>query len=272
MNNSSVCYFNGDFLKYENLNIHVSDLLFQRGYGVFDFFRCRNGSLFWMEDYLDRFFRSKEISGIELSLGRKEIVSVIHSLQERNGLANGAYKLILSGGESDNLESVTGPANFLILNLDWKRPSEEFFENGVNLISERFERPNPEAKTLYYFNSMRLQKKMKEYAAAEVMYFNSLLYEGSRANLFFVKGDRVSTPASGILFGITRKQILAMVPDIHVEDIPAGCLFDFDEIFLASTTREITPVVMVDGRKIGNGSRGSVTRDIQNLLWNSWNK
>ena len=271
MNNSSVCYFNGDFLKYENLKIHVSDLLFQRGYGVFDFFRCRNGILFWMEDYLDRFIRSKEISGIELSMDRKEIISVIHRLQEKNGLANGAFKLILTGGVSDNLESSTGPSNFIILNLDWKRPMQEFFENGVNLISERFERPNPEAKTLYYFNSLRLQEKMKEFAAADVMYFNSLLLEGSRANLFFVKGGRVSTPASGILHGITRKQILAMVPEIHVEDIPAEGRYDYDEIFLASTTREITPVVRLDGKSIGKGSRGPVTREIQTILWNSWN-
>ena len=116
MNNSAVCYFNGDFLKYENLNIHVSDLLFQRGYGVFDFFRCRNGSLFWLDDYLDRFFRSAEIAEIEIGVNRHELSSVIYSLQERNGMKNGAFKLMLSGGYSDNLESVTRE----IQNALWK--------------------------------------------------------------------------------------------------------------------------------------------------------
>ena len=266
MNNSSFCYFNGDFLKYENLNIHVSDLLFQRGYGVFDFFRCRNGSLFWLDDYLDRFFRSAEIAEIEIGVNRHELSSIIYSLQERNGMKNGAFKLMLSGGYSDNLESVTGAPNLLILNLDWNRPSKEIFENGVNLISEKFARPNPEAKTLYYFNSLRLQKKMKEFSAVDQMYYTQYISEASRANLFFVKDGRISTPASNILLGITRKQILSLFPEISVEDIDAQSRYDFDEMFISSTTREVTPVVMLDGRKIGNGKAGPVTRDIQNAL------
>lgn len=272
MNNSTTCYFNGDFLKYENLTIHASDLLFQRGYGVFDFFRCRNGSLFWMEDYLDRFLNSAKIAGIEPGLNKSEISSVISSLQDRNGMLNGAFKLMLTGGYSDNLESVTGAPNLLILNLNWNRPAKEIFENGVNLISEEFVRPNPEAKTLYYFNSMRLQQKMKEFSAVDVMYYTKHISETSRANLFFVKDGRVITPANDILPGITRKQILSLFPEIKVEDIDAQNRYDFDEMFICSTTREVTPVVMVDGQKIGKGTVGPVTREIQDVLFKSWNK
>jgi len=272
MNNLLICYFNGDFLKYENLSIHVSDLLFQRGYGVFDFFRCRNGSLYWLDDYLDRFFNSAKIAGLEISMNRNELSSIIYSLQQKNGMQNGAFKLMLSGGYSDNLESVTGTPNLLILNLKWNRPAQEIFQNGVSLISEEFVRPNPEAKTLYYFNSMRLQQKMKEFSAVDVMYFTNFISETSRANLFFVKEGRVSTPSSNILPGVTRKQILSMFPEIAVEDIDAQNRFDFDEMFISSTTREVTPVVMLDGRKIGNGTVGPITREIQDVLLKSWNK
>lgn len=270
--NNSICYFNGDFLKYENLNIHASDLLFQRGYGVFDFFRCRNGSLFWLDDYLDRFYNSAEIAGIEIGLNRTELSSVIYNLQEKNGMQNGAFKLMLSGGYSDNLESVTGAPNLLILNLNWNRPAKEIFENGVNLVSEKFVRPNPEAKTLYYFNSMRLQQKMKEFLAVDVMYYTNHISETSRANLFFVKDSRVITPAKDILLGITRKQILRLFPEIKVEDIDAQNRYDFDEMFICSTTREVTPVVMVDRKKIGKGAVGPITREIQDVLFKSWNK
>ena len=272
MNNLLICYFNGDFLKYENLSIHVSDLLFQRGYGVFDFFRCRNGSLYWLDDYLDRFFNSAKIAGLEISMNRNELSSIIYSLQQKNGMQNGAFKLMLSGGYSDNLESVTGTPNLLILNLKWNRPAQEIFQNGVSLISEEFVRPNPETKTLYYFNSMRLQQKMKEFSAVDVMYFTNFISETSRANLFFVKEGRVSTPSSNILPGVTRKQILSMFPEIAVEDIDAQNRFDFDEMFISSTTREVTPVVMLDGHKIGKGTVGPITREIQNVLQKSWNK
>jgi len=219
--------------------------------------------MLWLEDYVERLFTSLELSGIEVNLDREQFTSVIHDLQQKNGLINGAYKVIVSGGYSDNLESVTGQANFVILNLLWDSPPEEAFVKGVNLISERYVRPNPEVKTLYYFNTLRLQKKLREYNAVDVMYYTDTISEASRANLFFVKGGTVYTPASDILKGITRKQVLSLFSEIRVEDVEADRLYEFDEIFLTSTSRDVTPVVSVEGQKIGNGTPGLATREIK---------
>jgi len=263
MNQSNSCYFNGDLVPFGDLHLHVTDLLFQRGYGVFDFFRSRKGSIPWLEDYMERLFTSLELSGIEVDLDREQFASVIHDLQEKNGLVNGAFKVIVTGGYSDNLESATGKANFVILNISWEKPPEETFEKGVHLIRERYVRPNPEVKTLYYFNTLRLQKKLREYKAVDVLYHTGTISEASRANLFFVKGKRIYTPASDILKGITRKQVLSLFNEIQVEDIEAGLLYDFDEIFLTSSSRDVTPVVSVEGQKIGKGTPGPLTREIQ---------
>ena len=263
MNHSNYCYFNGDLVQFDKIQLHVSDLLFQRGYGIFDFFRTRNGSIPWLDYYLDRLFNSLDLSGMEVDMDRKQFASVIHDLQEKNGLDNGAFKVIVSGGYSDNLESVTGKANILILNLDWKKPPEETFKKGVHLISDSYVRPNPEVKSLYYFNTLRLQKKLREYGAADVLYHTDRISEASRANLFFVKGGHVSTPTSDILKGITRKTVLSMFEEIHLKDVEARRLYEFDEIFMTSTTRDVTPVVMVEGKKIGTGAPGPVTREIQ---------
>ncbi len=266
MNNSEYCFFNGEYIRYNEICIHVSDLQFQRGYGVFDFFRTRNGEIPWMDDYLDRFFNSSIYAGINCDLNRQEVRTVIHSLLEKNGLENGAFKLILTGGYSDNLENVTGHSNLLILNRPWKRPPADTFERGVNLISDYFVRPNPEIKSLYYLNSLRLQQKMKAYNAVDVLYHTDIISETSRANLFFVKNGRIFTPASNILNGITRKQLLKTIPEIQVEDIEASRLYDFDEVFLSSTSREITPVIAIDGNKTGNGTPGKITREIMEML------
>ena len=263
MNQSYYCYFNGDLVPFGDLYLHVTDLLFQRGYGIFDFFRSRKGSIPWLEDYMDRLFTSLELSGIEVDLDREQFASVIHDLQQKNGLVNGAFKVIVTGGYSDNLESASGQANFIILNVAWNRPPEESFEKGVNLISESFVRPNPEVKTLYYFNTLRLQKKLREYKAVDVMYHSDRISEASRANLFFIKGKRIYTPASNILKGITRKRVLSLSSEIQVEDVEAGLLYDFDEIFLTSSSRDVTPVVSVEGQKIGKGTPGPLTREIQ---------
>ena len=262
MNQSNYCYFNGDLVRFQDLQLHVTDLLFQRGYGVFDFFRCRNGSMLWLEDYVERLFTSLELSGIEMHLDREQFTNVIHDLQERNGLLNGAFKVIVSGGYSDNLESVTGQANIVILNIHWKKFSDKTFEKGVNLIREKYVRPNPEVKTLYYFNRLKLQKKLREFDAVDVMYYTDTISEASRANLFFVKGGQVYTPVSNILKGITRKQVLSLFSEIRLEDIEADRLYDFDEIFLTSTSNDVTPVVSVEGQMIGKGTPGPVTREI----------
>ena len=263
MNGSNYCYVNGDLVRYEDVRLHVSDLLFQRGFGVFDFFRCRNGSIPWLADYTERLYNSLSLSGLKVDPDREQFTSIIHDLLDKNGLDNGVFKVIVTGGYSDNLESVTGPANFIILNVHWKRPPEASFEKGVNLIRDRYVRPNPEIKTLYYFNKLRLEKRLREYSAVDVMYHTDMISEASRANLFFVKGDRIYTPASNILKGITRKQVLAMFDQVQVEDIEAVRLYDFDEMFLSSSSRDITPVVSVEGKQIGKGLPGPITREIQ---------
>ena len=266
MSTSNICYFNGDLVPYDDLHIHVADLQIQRGYGIFDFFRSRKGSIPWLEDYMDRLFTSLELSGIEADLNRAQLFSIVQELQERNDLPNGAFKVLLTGGYSDNLESQTGKANLIILNRPWHGPGEKSHRQGVNLIRDHFIRPNPEIKTLYYFNSLRQQKKLRDYDAVDVLYHSETISETSRANLFFVRGDEVITPASHILKGITRKRVLTLYPEIRVEDIETGQLYDFDEIFISSTSRDITPVVSVEGQQIGKGIPGPVTREIQAAL------
>lgn len=266
MNQGKYCYFNGDLVRYQDLQLHVSDLLFQRGYGVFDYFRCRNGKFLWLDDYMDRLYRSLELSGIDMHLSREQFTSVIHELQERNGMPNGAFKVIISGGFSDNLESVVARPNIVILNVAWNSPPKDTFEKGVRLIRDRYVRPNPEVKTLYYYNRLRLQKKLREYNAVDVLYHMDMISEASRCNLFFIKGGHVYTPASNILKGITRKQVLSLFNEIKVKDIEADRLYEFDEMFLTSTSNDVCPVVSVEGKKIGTGKPGPITREIQSAF------
>lgn len=256
------CYFNGETLPYGKCKLHISDLLIQRGYGIFDFFRWRNGGIPWFGDYIDRLYTSVELAGLEMGPGQEEFRSAVFSLKKKNRPETDAFKVIVTGGYSDNLDSVTGPANLVILNVPWRTPPPWHYENGVSLISCEYERPNPEIKTLNYFNALRLHHKFREFNAVDVLYHTENITEASRANVFFVKKGEVYTPASGILKGITRKQVLKLFSGIRVEDIPSEQLFGFDEIFITSTTRDITPVTSVDGKKIGNGKPGPVTGEI----------
>lgn len=260
---TTLCFVNGNLIPYNEITLHVSDLQLQRGYGIFDFLRARNGSIPWLEDYANRVFNSLRLAEIDTEMTKDDFISVIHQLHAKNGLTDGAFKLIVTGGYSDTLESVTGPPNFMILNVPWKRPPAVSFQKGVNLISYRYVRPEPEIKTLNYFNTMRFRKKMKEFNAVDVLYHTDTISEASRANLFFVKDGQMFTPAKHILYGVTRKQVLELFPETDVTDISATMLFEFDEVFMASTSKDITPVVNVEGHAIGNGKPGPVTRKVQ---------
>lgn len=263
MTSSTYCYFNGDLVKYKDLHLHVSDLQIQRGYGIFDFFRSRNGSIPWLDDYTDRIFNSLKLSDIELDMDNAGFKSIIYDLQEKNRLENGAFKVLVTGGYSDSLDAVSGPPNLMVLHLPWQAPPADSLENGVNLIRQRYVRSSPEVKTLYYFNTLSLRKKLAAFQAIDVMFHTDLISEASRANLFFVKGRTIYTPASQILKGITRKQVLSMLSEINLTDIEADKLYDFDEVFLTSTSRDITPVISIEGQKIGKGKPGPVTREVQ---------
>jgi branched-subunit amino acid aminotransferase/4-amino-4-deoxychorismate lyase len=263
MNPSNYCYFNGALVRYEDIHLHVSDLLLQRGYGVFDFFRIRNGIIPWLADYTDRLYNSLTLSEIDIDLEPEQFSELISKLQEKNNMSEGAFKVIVTGGYSENLHGVTGPANVIILNVDWKKPPEKTFLEGVGLITEEFIRPNPEIKTLYYFNTLRLRKKLQTFDAADVLFYSDTISEASRSNLFFVKNGMVFTPARNILKGVTRKQVLAMFGEIRVEDVGIDQVYEFDEIFMTGTSRDITPVVFVEGRSIGKGMPGPVTREVQ---------
>ena len=256
------CYLNGKILPYGECNLHISDLQLQRGYGVFDFFRSRNGSIPWLSDYTDRLFTSVQLSGMDMELSRQSFTSIIFDLHQKNRSENGAFKVIITGGYSENLDTVSGRENIIILNVPWQGPDRESYDKGVNLITQEHLRSNPEIKTLNYFTTLQLRNKMKKHHAVDILFHRKTISEASRANLFFVKGGTIFTPANDILMGITRKRLLAMFGEIRVEDIEFDRLYDFDEMFLSSTSRDITPVVSVDGRKIGTGRPGGVTKEI----------
>ena len=257
------CFFNGAISAYEDCTLQISDLLIQRGYGEFDFFRVRNGAIPWLDDYTDRLFNSISLSEIESFISRDEFQAVLTELMEKNGSQDSAFKVIVTGGPSADLAHPAGSPAFVVLHVPWKPHPENSYRKGVNLISDRYVRPNPEIKTLFYFNNLRLQKKMKQMDAVDVLYHTDIISETSRSNLFFVKKDSVFTPVSNLLKGITRKQVLKIYREITLKDVEFRRIFEMDEVFMSSTSRDITPVISVDGRRIGKGIPGPFTREVQ---------
>lgn len=263
-NMSPLCYINNRFLAYSEAHLHISDLGLQRGYSIFDYFLEIEGRIPFLEDYLNRFYGSAKLLNMEVPLTRDLLKEKIAHLLQQNKLSTSGIKLLLTGGYSEDLYSPSSP-NFMILNLPvYHRPGD--FGDGVKLLLLDYQRHIPEVKTTFYLPSIALFPKMKETGAIEVLYHhNGLITETTRANFFLIKKGILITPSSGVLWGITRKNVLLVakkIMPVEEREVRLEELWECDEAFITGTSKHVLPVVEVEGRMIGNGKPGERTEAI----------
>lgn len=256
------CFAVDKIISTQLASIHPADIGLTRGYGIFDFFRTVNYKPLFLGDYLDRFIDSAQHTKLPLSYNKEELSKIIHDLVEKNDLKEGGVRMVLSGGVSDNHFSPADGKLFIFCE-ELQLPAEEKFSKGVKLISEEYVRPLPTVKTTNYCQAVFSSLTWKEKNAEDVLYYHKgLISESSRSNIFIVKGGQLSTAKSNILKGITRKNILNLVPDIEIRDITLEETLAADEVFMSSTTKRLLPVTQIDNHTIGNGKPGELTLSI----------
>lgn len=255
---------NGKIIAYDNLNLHISDVGIHRGYAIFDFFKVENGHIKYEEDYFDRFYTSSQLSGMKFDFTRVQLRAMILAIIHKNNSPTSYIKLLLTGGYSPDGFSMPSVHNLIILNYPLSVISSYDYSNGANLISQEYIRDFPEVKTTNYFMSVRLQKKMKEYNAIDVLYYTAAgVTESSRCNAFMIKNGVIYTADTGILRGVTRKQFLMKASsefEIKLETKSIEAFREADEIFITSTTKFVLPIVKLDGNNVGNGKVGPICR------------
>jgi branched-chain amino acid aminotransferase len=264
-----ISFINGEYVKFEQCNLHISDLGLQRGYAIFDLFRSVGGEIVWKDDYFDRLFGSLSGSNIGLQLSRNDLNSLCQNLQEKNHFDKSVFKVIITGGYSSDLGTYDGQPNLIIIQKPFKPLPSNYYTEGVNLITEEYQRPDPEIKTMNYFFSLRLHEKMKEFKAVDVLYHTNQIRETARSNFFGIKNGVVHTPSERILKGITRKNLLKLTSlgyIFHERDIFTDELYTFEEVFITGTTKFILPIVQINGKPIGTGKPGKLTKSLMNTF------
>ncbi|TDQ15141.1 branched-chain amino acid aminotransferase [Algoriphagus boseongensis] len=256
------CFADGTIIPSESATIHPMDLGLIRGYGIFDFFRTSNYQPLFIEHYLDRFIASAEKTHLPLKYSREELKAIISELTEKNDLKQGGFRMVLSGGVSQNHFSPAEGKLFIFCeSLDF--PAEEKYNQGIKLLTLEYVRPIAEIKTTNYALPVWHSYHWKNLGAEDVLYhWNGMVSESSRSNFFIVKNGIIHTPDQHILLGITRKHILQLAKDAVIRPITLEEVWDADEAFITSTTKVLLPVTQLDDRKIGNGKVGPVTRSI----------
>jgi branched-chain amino acid aminotransferase len=265
-------FFKWPVYSLDEATIPVNDLGLQRGYGIFDFLRITDGVPLFLEDHLDRFYRSADKMRLSIPLNRDEMRSTIKELLQKNGLAHAGIKLLLTGGPSSDGYSLTGTPNLLISEQLIPSPPDTIFLPGYKLLSYPHRRQVPEVKTTDYLMAIHLQPWVKENGADDILYHqHGIISECPRSNFFIVtKDDVLVTPSENILKGITRKQLLSIASGINVpveeRDVSLNDVRHAKEAFITSSTKRLIPVIKLDDHLFAPFSQNSVTARLYNAF------
>jgi len=260
--NSSLAFRDNQFLLKSEIRIGLDDLGFERGFGVFDYCRVRNGKITFLNDHLNRLNHSQEVLQFNHPVEMEKIRSIVLELQQKNGLQDAYFKILITARFNNQiLEPI-----ITIYQDVWKPYPAEMYSEGVSLIFEEYDKPFPQYKTTFYLGSFRAQTRMKNNNSEDVLfYFNDAVRECARCNIFIVKNGLIYTPEKNMLKGVTRNHVMLCAKEITMvieKDISVSELFTADEIFITSTTRNIMPIVQIEDRIIGNGKPGSNTIEL----------
>ena len=256
-------YLQNKIVPAEKAFLHVRDLSIQRGYGVFDFFKIKDGHPFFLNDYLERFYNSAKIMHLTVPHSPEELESIIYQLIQKNNIEESGIKIILTGGYSEDGYQPAEP-NLILTQHPLTLPAKEQIEKGVKIIAHDYVRDLPAAKTINYSMGIWLINQVKIQQAYDVLYHqNKIVSEFPRCNFFIVKKDNtVVTPVDRVLRGITRKNILKLAAHRYKAEegiITLDDIHEAKEAFLTSTTKRIVPIVQINNTLINDGKPGAVS-------------
>ncbi len=262
---------NGEIVPAYRASIGVTDLGLLRGYGMFDFMLVKNGQPLFVEDYLDRFWRSAYQLQLEVPFSREQLKAHIAQLIEANGLDDASIRLVLTGGYAADGYSPSGNANLVILEHEYPVYHAGKYEEGIKLLLHEFQRQFPTVKTTNYVVGILMREQLRKAGADDLLFhFNGLITETTRANFFIVlPNDLIITAGEGILEGITRKHTLMLARKHYQVEERQPSLEELNvakEAFITSSTKRIMPVVQVGDVVIGNGKPGPVGAHLFKLL------
>ncbi len=269
-------YYNGKFVPKQEARTSIYDHGFLYGDGVFEGIRAYNGRVFRLDEHLDRMYDSAKAIDLKVPISKNEMKKAVIETLKKNGLKDAYIRPIVTRGDGDlGLDPRKCPVpNVFIITQEWGAMYGDLYEKGLTAVTVGIRRNAPEAlppniKSLNYLNNIlaKIEANVKGGDEAIMVDVHGNISEGSGDNIFVVKNGKILTPpALNNLRGITRAAAieLAVKGGIPVSEINLG-LFDIytaDEVFVTGTAAEIAPVTKVDGRSIGDGKPGKITKKL----------
>ncbi|MCC6804792.1 MAG: branched-chain amino acid transaminase [Anaerolineae bacterium] len=274
---------NGEFVKWEDATVHVTTHALHYGSSVFEGVRAyatpEGPAVFRLQPHTRRLLNSAKIARMDVPFTEDQLNDAIVETIRRNG-HDACYirPLIFRGAGPLGVEGRKNPVDAIIFTMEWGRYlGAEAIENGVDVQVSSWRRLAADTASSLakiggqYINSQFISMEAHDNGFNEgiALDYNGTISEGAGENIFVVYNNTIFTPAIGssILLGITRDSVLTLLNDkgyrVVREPIPRDLLYIADEIFFTGTAAEITPVRSVDRIKVGSGSRGPITKAVQ---------
>jgi branched-chain amino acid aminotransferase len=288
---ASEVWHNGRFIKWADARVHVMSHVLHYGSSVFEGIRCyktsRGPAIFRLSEHMQRLLNSAKIYRMEHEWTRDELCRAAVELVARSGLDQCYLRPIIFRSLDEahpafGVNPFPNPLQCYIGAWDWgKYLGDEAIEQGVDVQISTWNRLTPNSMPAMaksganYMNSqlIKMEALLNGFAEGIALDDRGFVSEGSGENIFLVHDGRVITPplSSSILPGITRDSVIQIARELSIPVEEAGiqraALYVADELFFTGTAAEVTPIRSVDRITVGTGTRGEITRRIQQTFF-----
>lgn len=270
-------YIDGKFYSERDAKVSVFDHGLLYGDGVFEGIRAYSGRVFKLREHIDRLFYSAKAILLNIPISHAAMMKAVVDTCRVNRVRDGYVRLVVTRGVGTlglNPNRCKRPSVIIIAGKIQLYP-EEFYTKGMEIVTVPTTRNlhsalNPAIKSLNYLNNILAKIEANQAGCEEAVMLNAegFVAECTGDNLFIVKGDQLFTPplSAGALYGITRATVIELAQaaghKVSEPNLTRYDLFNADECFLTGTGAEMVPVTKIDGRVIGKGRPGRVTKKL----------
>lgn len=270
-----IFFINGQFVDENEAVISVFDHGFLYGDGIFEAFRAYNGKIFQFDEHMNRLYDSARIIDLEIPLPKAEFKKIVIEAVKKSGYKDCYVRpQVTRGVGALGHDPSTCKKPTVIV---YVTPTPVMKKSrSIRTVVSPYRRPPafvlpPESKTTHYLNNILAKMEAKKKGADDAILLDvrGFVSEGCAWNIFLVKNGCVSTPSitSSILKGITRDAVIHLLGELAIQvqerDISLSELFTADEAFGTGTASEITPIIEINGRTVGDGAPGPVTINVE---------
>ncbi|KAL7918452.1 D-aminoacid aminotransferase-like PLP-dependent enzyme [Trichoderma austrokoningii] len=277
-----IVWIAGELSPLAEARIPIIDQGFLHGDMCYDVPSVWNGKFFRLDNHLSRLDESCNKIRLKLPMPKHEIADILYLMITKSGMRDAYVQIIVTRGfkgvRGSRPEEIINRLYIIILPYVWLMSPEMQYCGGSAVVCTTVRRTPPGAmdptiKNLQWGDMVRGMHEAGDRGADYPFLTDGdcNLTEGSGYNIVLVKKNALYTPDRGVLQGVTRRTVMQIAAikhvDVHVQVVPAAMAYTCDEIFLCTTAGGILPITVLDGKPVGDGTVGPITKMIWDGYW-----